>query len=64
MLDELKKISPLVAKAVTNPNFRIRKIEREAPKKARGDRYSNQKNIIRQGYAGYLDDLNEFNTDF
>tara|TARA_R110000822_G_scaffold186035_4_gene325164 strand:+ start:5410 stop:6312 length:903 start_codon:yes stop_codon:yes gene_type:complete len=64
ILLELQKINPLIARSIRDPNFRIRTIKKETVRTGTIKTPSNQKNLVKQGYAGYLQDLNEFNVDF
>lgn len=65
LLDEVKKISPLIARTLKDPNFRIRQIKRKdiGVLPARRHEINNQVETIRQGFGGYVEDVNMFNVD-
>jgi hypothetical protein len=65
LLDEVKKISPLIARTLKDPNFRIRQIERRdiGVLPAKRHEINDQVETIRQGFGGYVEDVNMFNVD-
>lgn len=63
-LKSLNRIHPMLAKALADPNFRIRKIERKKIKAENPRTVKNQVETVQQGYAGFMDDVNKFNVDF
>lgn len=65
ILNSVNKIHPLLARSLKDPSFRIRQIKKqEVSATAQYRQPSNQVNLVRQGYGGYMEDLNKFNVDF
>lgn len=64
VIDALRNIHPLVAKALNDPNFRIQQIKQSSIKPSRSSSVSNQVNEAQQANANFIDDVNKFNVEF
>lgn len=65
-MNQINIINPLIAKLMKDPNMSVRKIPRMPVENPVGSKksMSNNVNLVRQAYAGYVDDVNMFNVDF
>lgn len=66
IMNQINLINPLVAKYLRDPNMSVRKIQRAPVQNPQGSKHSMRNNVamVRQGYAGFVDDVNTFNVDF
>ena len=64
IVEEIRRLHPLIAKAQRDPNFMVRRIERQEISNEDTTTPENQVNLVQQGIAGYIEDINMFSVKY
>lgn len=64
LIAEMRLLHPLIAKAHRDPNFMRRKIEHRKISNESTHTQENQVNLVQQGIAGHIEDVNMFQVAF
>jgi hypothetical protein len=62
--NEIRLLHPLISKMHRNPNFMVRQIDRKTIKNENTGNRNNQVNLVTQGIAAYIEDVNMFNVKY
>ena len=62
--NEIRMLHPLISKMHRNPNFMVRQIDRKKIKNENTGNRSNQVNLVTQGIAAYIEDINMFSVKY
>ena len=64
LVNELRILHPLIARAHRDPNFMQRTIKRRAIHNERTHKQTDQVHLVQQGIAGHVEDVNMFQVNF
>jgi hypothetical protein len=64
IVEEIRRLHPLIAKMHRDPTFMVRKIERKQIKNEDSRNQNNQVNLAQQGIAAYIEDVNMFSVKY
>ena len=64
IVNEIRLLHPLISKMHRNPNFMVRQIDRKKIKNESTGNRSNQVNLVQQGIAAYIEDVNMFSVKY
>lgn len=64
VVQQMQLLHPLIAKAHRDPNFMVRQIKKKNISKEDSKNRGDQANLVQQGIAAYIEDVNMFNVKY